>query len=105
MSEFSERETCDFFGHRAVLSIEERNDLDEYLWTLPEFKEWDEAGLMLRMKEKVLTASARCGATAESIDEACRQIAELYGRHRELQDTLRRKIKAWCRAMVDEAAA
>lgn len=104
MSEFSERETCDFFGHRAVLSIEERNDLDEYLWSLSEFKEWDEAGLMLRLKEKVLKASARCGAPAESIDEVYKQIVDLYGRHRELQHTIRRKIKAWCRATVEEAA-
>jgi len=104
LGEFSEREPCDCFGHAARLTIEEKNDLDEYFRSLPEYKEWDDAGLMLRLKEQVLTASVRTGATSAAIDEAYRQIVQLYGRHRDLQDTIRRKIKAWCRAMVDEAA-
>lgn len=100
MSEFSEREQCDFFGHLAVLSIDERNDLNEYLGSLAEFKEWDDAGTLLRLKEKVLEASVRSGASATAINEAYADILELYGTHRELQDTLRRKAEAWCRAMV-----
>lgn len=104
MGDFSEREPCDSFGHVARLSIEEKNDLDEYFRSLPEYKEWDNAGLMLRLKEQVLTASVRSGATPEAIDEAYRQIVQLYCRHRDLQDTIRRKIRAWCRAMVDEPA-
>jgi len=104
MGEFSDRETCDFFGHLAVLSIEERNDLDEYLRGLIEFKEWDDTGTLLRLREKVLEASARSGASAEAIDEAYGQILLRYGRYRELHELLRRKAKAWCRAMADEPA-
>ena len=102
MAEFGERETCDFFGHLALLNVDERNDLDEYLRGLPEFKEWDDAGGLLRLKERVLEASARSGAPPRAIDEAYDDFLLLYARHRELQDTLRRKAKAWCRAMVDE---
>lgn len=104
MGEYSERETCEYFGHLAVLNVEERNDLDEHLRGLPEFKEWDDSGTLLRLKEKVLEASARYGAAAPAIDEAYREILTLYGRYRELHDIMRRKAKDWCRAMVDEPA-
>ena len=104
MSEFGDREPYDFYGHVATLSIDERNELDEYLRGLPEYAQWDDQGTLLRLKERVLEASARSGATAASLDEAYGQFLLLYGRHRELQNALRRKAKAWCRAMVDEPA-
>ena len=104
VSEFGDREPYTFFGHVAILNNEERNDLDEYLTGLPEYKEWDDAGTLLRLKGRVLEASARSGAPPRAIDEAFGDFLLLYGRNRELLDTLRRKAKAWCRAMADEPA-
>lgn len=104
MSEFSERERHSFFGHVAILSIDEQNDLDEYLYSLPEFKDWDEAGFILGVKQKLLKASASSGATAKSIDGTCNELRTDFRRYKELEQILRRKVKAWCRAMVEEAA-
>lgn len=104
MGEYSDREPDTYFSYVAALNIEERNELDEYLRGLPEFKDWDDAGTLLRLKEKVLEASARSGAAAESIESAYSDIMVLYGRYRDLHDALRRKVKAWWRAMVAEAA-
>lgn len=104
MAEFGERETCDFFGHLALLSIDERNDLDAYLRGLPEFMEWDEAGFLLGVKQKLLKASASSGATATSIDDACNMLRTDFRSYKELEKVLRAKTKAWCRAMVDEVA-
>jgi hypothetical protein len=104
MGEYSDREPDTYFSYIAELSIEERNELDEYLRGLPEFKDWDDAGTLLRLKEKVLEASARSGASAESIEMAYSDFLVLHGRYRDLHDALRRRVKAWCRAMVEEAA-
>lgn len=104
MGEYCDREADTYFSYVAALNIEERNDLDEYLRGLPEFREWDDAGTLLRLKEKVLEASAGSGASADAIEGAYRDILTLYGTYRELHDLLRRRVKAWCRAMVDEPA-
>lgn len=104
MAEYSERETHSFFGHAANLSIEERNDLDEYLTGLPEFKEWDEAGFVLGVKQKLLKAAISSGATDKWVDEACEKLRVNYRRYKELEQILRCKVKTWCRAMVDEPA-
>jgi hypothetical protein len=104
MGEYSEPEADTFFSYIAALSIEERNELDEYLRALPEFNDWDDAGTLLRLKEKVLEASAHSGTSRDAIDEGYRDILQLYGRYRELHNVLRRRVKAWCRAMVDEPA-
>ena len=104
MSEFSERETHVFFGHAANLSIDERNDLDEYLTSLPEFKEWDDAGFVLGVKQKLLKAAISSGASDKWVDETCEKLRLTYRRYKELEHTLRCKVKTWCRAMVDEMA-
>lgn len=104
VSEFCDRETHVFFGHAANLSIEERNDLDEYLIGTPEFKEWDEAGFVLRVKQKLLKAAISSGATDKWVDEACEKLRLNFHRYKELEQLLRRKTKAWCRAMVEEPA-
>lgn len=104
MAEFSERETHSFFGHTASLSIEERNDLDEYLIGLPEFKEWDEAGFVLGAKQKLLKAAISSGATDKWVDEACEKLRLNFRRYKELEQILRRKVKTWCHAMVEEPA-
>lgn len=104
MGDYSERETDTYFSYVAALNIEERNDLDEYLRGLPEFKQWDDAGTLLRLKEKVLEASARSGASGQAIDEACRDILLLHNRYRELHDALRQRVKNWCRSMAEEPA-
>ena len=104
MNEYGDREAHAFFGHTATLSIDERNDLDEYLTGLPEFQEWDEAGFLLGVRQKLLKASFSTGATAKAIDEACEQLRPAFRRYKELGGILRRKVKAWCRAMVDEPA-
>jgi hypothetical protein len=104
MGEFSERETHSFFGHVANLSIEERNDLDEYLIGQPEFKEWDEAGFVLAVKQKLLKAAISSGATDKWVDEACEKLRLNFRSYKDLEQTLRRKVKTWCRAMVEDPA-
>lgn len=104
MSDYSERETHDFFGYLATLNIDERNELDEYLRSLPEFREWDELGFMLGVKQELFKASAASGATAASIGEASDRIRLDFRKYKEVSEILRRKVKAWCRAMVDEPA-
>jgi hypothetical protein len=104
MPEYSERETHSFFGHAANLTIDERNDLDEYLVTQPEFKEWDEAGFVLGLKQKLLKAAISSGATDKWVDEACEKLRLNFRRYKELEQILRRKVKTWCRAVVDEVA-
>jgi hypothetical protein len=104
VSEFSDREPHSFFGHVATLSIEERNDLDEYLNGLPEFRQWDEAGFVLGVKQKLLKAAISSGATDKWFDEACESLRLNFRTYKELEQILRRKVKTWCRAMVDEPA-
>lgn len=101
MSDFSEREPHTFFGYLAVLNIDERNELDEYLRGLPEFKDWDETGFLLGLKQKLLKASAASVATAGALDDACQQLRADYRKYKDLEDNLRGKVKAWCRAMVE----
>lgn len=103
MNDFSEREPYTFFGHTAVLSIEERNDLDEYLNGLPEFREWDETGFLLGLRQKLLRDSVRSGRAAGPLDETCERVRLEFRRYKELAEILRRKVKTWCRAMVDVA--
>jgi hypothetical protein len=104
VNEFSDREPHDFFGYTATLNIDERNDLDDYLKGLAEFREWDEAGFVLGLKQKLLKASAAKGATAGSINEACDQARLDFRKYKELGESLRRKVKGWCRAMADDPA-
>lgn len=104
MSEYSERETHSCFGHAANLTIDERNELDEYLTALPEFKEWDEAGFVLGAKQKLLKAAISSGATDKWVDEACEKLRLNFRGYKKLEQTLRQKVKTWCRAVVDEPA-
>jgi hypothetical protein len=104
MNEYSDREPHTFFGHTAILSIEERNELDEYVTGLPEFQKWDEAGFLLGLKQKLLKASFCTGGTAKAIDEACEQLRPDFKKYKELGEQLRRKVKTWCRAVLEDAA-
>lgn len=99
MSEYSERETHSFFGHAANLSIDERNDLDEYLIGLPEFKEWDEAGFALGVRQDLIKAAFGRGVAEKSLDEACDGLRIHFRRYKDLEQILRRKVKTWCRAI------
>jgi len=101
VSDFSEREPHTFFGYVTALNIDERNELDEYLRGLPEFNEWDEAGFLLGLTQKLLKASTRSGATADAVEGACEQLRADFRKYKDLEDNLRRKVKAWCRAMVE----
>lgn len=103
VSAFSDRERHSFFGHVAVLSIEEENELHEYLNALSEFKEWDETGFRLGLRQKLLKASARSGATADSIKQSCDEILVDFHKYKELGENLRCRVKNWCRAMAEES--
>jgi hypothetical protein len=104
MASFSDREQSSFFGYLAMLNVEERNELDEYLNSLPEFKEWDELGFLLGLERNMLKASARSACSADFREESCKSLLPKFRRYKDLGEILRRRVKNWCKAMVEEAA-
>jgi hypothetical protein len=104
MPEYSDREQCSYFEHLAVLNLDERNDLDEYLNGLPEFKEWYEVGFLLELERELLKASAKVAGSSECRHELCKSLLPLFRQHKELGLILRKKVRNWCKAMVNEAA-
>lgn len=87
-------------GRRGAIAGLDR----DFLRSLLEFKQWDETGFMMGVKQKMLKASARAAGRAESLAESREELRQDFRKYKELEDTLRQKVKNWCRAMAEELA-